>query len=1170
MSRQIGKQWLAVLLTVILSSCVSEHQHKFIDYDLLPPDWAQEDATIDLVTDVPVDMFDVLTDETAPTDILPDETPLPDILPDETTLPDILPDEVTPDLVDVHEVEAEICASKTCEDDYPGDCGLQDDGCGSELDCGCCPDCEGKDCGSDGCEGSCWSGEEQECDDGNPCTIDSCETGNCDHQLKELEELIIEECLCETIAECEPLEDNDLCNGTLICDTEADIPTCMVDPETVKVCDDGNPCTANTCNPETGCEAENLTIECDDSSDCTFNDTCAEGACVGTGYDCDDLLDCTADSCDGIGTCGHEVLADWCVIDSTCIGALEIQPENECQACHPGTDNAAYTPVLDETGCDDGSKCTDNDVCTTGVCAGSQVVCDDAEVCTEDSCTNPEIGCQYEPVAGNCDDLSDCTDSDHCESGFCVGTLIDCNDNNPCTGDSCLSDGGCQYENLTSGCDDSNPCTENDTCTGGLCEGKQVICNDSNPCTDDVCLPAEGGCQYTNNVLDCDDGNTCTENDICSESICSGTPIDCNDDNPCTLDKCENGICLTEGTPDLEGTSCGDYLNGAKICQSGTCAVACDQGWADINGLDEDGCEATYADELWVDASNNDPGENGTKDNPYSTIQVALNVALETGVLIHVAPGMYYGALTIQTDNILLLGDSKDEVILNAPAEFPGILIQDADNIGISGLTIVGGWNTVHVQGMPGAELSNINLANLNVQDNHPPESQSVAGILVRYTQGMQITNITISGIIGIDAPTPIEKGSNVRGIHLYEVSDVVMSDIAISGVHSGHGGDAVAPGDSGSAGGTACGFFLHATENITITDTEISLIEGGEAGDAGADGGQGSEGGGAAGVRVSGCTNCQISNIIVHHIFSGRGGEALNGSTGGKAGDASYVYLDNCSDCAIDQWHGTNVKAASPGNKGQPTMGWGGEANGVYFKDSSKLSLSHLLLANIDVGAATGGATATGIKLSSVTGATVISFVSLQGIGESSGAGFGVRIEATQVDPIEVFNSILSDVNGTCLWSTDTNQSTILTAAYSALNNCSAATTSNAQIKPGSILVDPLFVKVGAYDFALQPESPCIDTGMPGTECLNEPVPNGCRVNMGAYGNTVLATSAPDSSNCEDCGECPTTCATDPDCCSTDFCQGAGCQAKKDNDQGCADNKECLSGNCVIGICSD
>ena len=49
-----------------------------------------------------------------------------------------------------------------------------------------------------------------------------------------------------------------------------------------KTCDDGNPCTTDSCDPATGeCLVAQADGTCDDGNPCTLNDTCAKGECVG-------------------------------------------------------------------------------------------------------------------------------------------------------------------------------------------------------------------------------------------------------------------------------------------------------------------------------------------------------------------------------------------------------------------------------------------------------------------------------------------------------------------------------------------------------------------------------------------------------------------------------------------------------------------------------------------------------------------------------------------------------------------------------------------------------------------------------------------------------------------------------------------------------------------------
>ena len=74
-----------------------------------------------------------------------------------------------------------------------------------------------------------------------------------------------------------------------------------------------------------------------------------------------------------------------------------------------------------------------------------------------------------------------------------------------------------------------------------------------------------------------------------------------------------------------------------------------------------------------------------------------------------------------------------------------------------------------------------------------------------------------------------------------------------------------------------------------------------------------------------------------------------------------------------------------------------------------------------------------------------------------------------------------------------------------------------------GNILVNPRFAD---QDFHLQQDSPCIDAGDLLSDYSQEPQPNGCRNNIGSYGNTSGATTSSDPDNdgfYGYCDNCPT-----------------------------------------------
>jgi len=115
------------------------------------------------------------------------------------------------------------------------------------------------------------------------------------------------------------------------------------------------------------------------------------------------------------------------------------------------------------------------------------------------------------------------------------------------------------------------------------------------------------------------------------------------------------------------------------------------------------------------------------------------------------------------------------------------------------------------------------------------------------------------------------------------------------------------------------------------------------------------------------------------------------------------------------------------------------------------------------------------------------------------------------------VTNSIISTVAGYCLVGLAANPM-LLYADYSDLFGCTAGQQQNASVLTGCISVDPLFENSAQQVLTLLPTSPCIDVGDPAADCNFEAAPNGCRVNLGNYGNTAKATAAPAALHCNIC----------------------------------------------------
>ncbi len=198
------------------------------------------------------------------------------------------------------------------------------------------------------------------------------------------------------------------------------------------------------------------------------------------------------------------------------------------------------------------------------------LACDDNNPCTTDTCET-FVGCVHTDVDLTCDDGDACTQGDACKSGVCgPGATVSCADGDVCTDDpACDKTQGCVHPHNTVPCDDGDACTTGEACTQGVCAGgTPAACDDKDPCTDDSCDKAKG-CQHTPNTAPCDDGDPCTSGEACAAGACTGgSPTVCDDGNACTDDSCTEGKgCAATAVPGHG--ACGSD----KQCLAGVCVA---------------------------------------------------------------------------------------------------------------------------------------------------------------------------------------------------------------------------------------------------------------------------------------------------------------------------------------------------------------------------------------------------------------------------------------------------------------------------------------------------------------------------------------------------------------------------------------------------------------------
>ena len=216
-------------------------------------------------------------------------------------------------------------------------------------------------------------------------------------------------------------------------------------------CDDGKACTTDSC-ANGQCQhqvASHASRQCSDG-DAWWFDAC--GNKEDKAEECDDGKACTTDSCAN-GSCQHVAMPhdhEACVGNDLWWHDSCDNPEGLSQSCddgNPCTDDTCQGSACyhkpNTAPCDDSDPCTETDRCQSGACVGVPIQCP-SDLCNDGVC---QAGmCVKVPRAGECDDGNACTISDHCEAGVCVpGTLVNCDDQDPCTMDGCDPVTGCAH-----------------------------------------------------------------------------------------------------------------------------------------------------------------------------------------------------------------------------------------------------------------------------------------------------------------------------------------------------------------------------------------------------------------------------------------------------------------------------------------------------------------------------------------------------------------------------------------------------------------------------------------------------------------------------------------------------------------------------------------------------
>ena len=993
--------------------------------------------------------------------------------------------------------------------------------CDDGMDCTDSPVCEAGVCMQKG----------PLCDDGNACTTDGCDDdGKC------LNEVLEDGTGC-------PVDENECTDDKClsgVCEHPAKAGKCVIDG----VCFDNN-----QVHPEHTCAACKVALSqvawtpvnegggCDDGQFCTDPDECVTGMCMGEERDCG-KSECKDSWCsEDLDKCFYSNLEDGfecddgdvCTLGDQCVSGECAGESRDCSdvtggnPCKVGVCDAQSEPepgacvaenVFDGTECDDELFCTVDDICLNGICGGESRVCVAADcyagVCLEESDECVEEVAE-EAVGLPCDDGDVCTADTVCgEDGSCgSGTSVSPDEclgilgsENPCMTATCISGVGCQLVQLSDGspCDLDNASGE---CIGGEC-GVAECDAGWGDCNEDP----EDGCEHDvladdDNCGSCD--NLCVGEEFCEDGWCV---IDCgaltfcmgecvnvmNDARHCDGcgEACEVedptlvGVCLNSTCYD---TSCpGGYLN-ADLKTGTGCEYQCtvtNEGVEICDDKDND-CD-TKVDEdftLWNDINN--CGECGNVCGPYAHTLYELCVGGECAIgecqenWADEDGDPLTGCEEMLVPEVIWVdaGNAGDQYA-NGSELHPYSTLGDA-------LAVAEGYEHIMVKNGVYFGPTTVSVVGVTI------EGESRDGVF--FSTGTLDKNFTISGDDVTLKSMTVTKG--ILGVYFTAVEKGRLEDLYI---HSVYHNTNTTP--------EVRGILLANSHDIEIVDCEVrdvrSVYVGGTCAACVHT---------VAGIKATGVTGLTITGTKVVTVRGMRNPYAIFSK---YPCQASGIQLQNTSNITISDCTIGDVESGEQYSCQGAEYDHAPPAFGIQMQGSTSLSLNNTVIYGIrgntncnDSSHSSGQC----LAVSSSSGGVTIAHVTF--VGSEQPSQYGVVLDSSVTAPVTMRDSIVSDMTKMCLYNHNNNPTMFLTAAFGNHNNCGDKVHNNAQLDASCFAVTPGFLDGANNDYHLTSGSPCVDAGKPASDYCNEPEPNGCRANIGAYGNTSQAASIDGAEHC-------------------------------------------------------
>ena len=310
-------------------------------------------------------------------------------------------------------------------------------------------------------------------------------------------------------------------------------------------------------------------------------DDAAVSSCAQDPNVCNDGVECTRDSCGASGVCARTADDSLCGSGEVCDETAGCLAESSCDAldCREALENALACQV---GACQSDGTCLGQSVCDPGeVCCGdgSCEDCDDDNPCTEDSCDAG--GCINTPLTGTaCDDGDFCSGTETCDAGVCVSSGDPCESPTVCDVDRCV------------GCRNAGDCPDPIMPPFGSCQFGGDTCVQTGTrrrtvttfaCVDRECVGTDArqmeACSRNT------DANVCGTDMVGSWGACDYGGSSCANrgtrTRQRTIYRCADGSCDSRNTTDSDMAACDRNTNGTM------CGATTVGGWGACMGFSE-------------------------------------------------------------------------------------------------------------------------------------------------------------------------------------------------------------------------------------------------------------------------------------------------------------------------------------------------------------------------------------------------------------------------------------------------------------------------------------------------------------------------------------------------------------------------------------------------------